>query len=116
MRRTCDVNASFGVERSLIVTGVGTAEDVKWGHHPARSWFLRSDESGQEEEGENNKDEDKCNSPGVSPRVDSRLEDHLIDAKGQIILVAAVFYVFSVLFGTVSGLVRQLFPGRHLEA
>jgi zinc/manganese transport system permease protein len=33
-----------------------------------------------------------------------------------IILVAAVFYVVSVLFGPVSGLVRQLFPGRHLEA
>jgi zinc/manganese transport system permease protein len=33
-----------------------------------------------------------------------------------IILVAAVLYVFSVLFGNVSGLVRQLFPGRHLEA
>jgi zinc/manganese transport system permease protein len=33
-----------------------------------------------------------------------------------IILVAAVLYVFSVLFGTVSGLLRQLFPGRHLEA
>ena len=33
-----------------------------------------------------------------------------------IILVAAVLYVFSILFGTVSGLVRQLFPGRHLEA
>ena len=33
-----------------------------------------------------------------------------------IILVAAVLYVFSVLFGNVSGMVRQLFPGRHLEA
>ncbi|MEH2481859.1 zinc/manganese transport system permease protein [Nitrobacteraceae bacterium AZCC 2146] len=33
-----------------------------------------------------------------------------------IILVAAVLYVFSVLFGNVSGLVRQLFPRRHLEA
>ena len=33
-----------------------------------------------------------------------------------IILVAAVLYVLSVLFGSVSGLVRQLFPGRHLEA
>ena len=33
-----------------------------------------------------------------------------------IILVAAALYVFSVLFGNVSGLVRQLFPGRHLEA
>jgi zinc/manganese transport system permease protein len=33
-----------------------------------------------------------------------------------IILVAAVLYIFSVLFGNVSGLVRQLFPGRHLEA
>jgi len=33
-----------------------------------------------------------------------------------IILVAGVLYAFSVLFGRVSGLVRQLFPGRHLEA
>jgi zinc/manganese transport system permease protein len=33
-----------------------------------------------------------------------------------IILVAAALYVFSVLFGSVSGLVRQMFPGRHLEA
>src|ERR1700727_3578903 len=33
-----------------------------------------------------------------------------------VILVAAVLYVFSVLFGNVSGLVRQMFPGRHLEA
>ena len=33
-----------------------------------------------------------------------------------IILVAAGLYVASVLFGNVGGLVRQLFPGRHLEA
>ena len=33
-----------------------------------------------------------------------------------IILVAAVLYIVSVLFGSVSGLVRQMFPGRHLEA
>jgi zinc/manganese transport system permease protein len=33
-----------------------------------------------------------------------------------IILVAAVLYVLSLLFGSVSGLLRQLFPGRHLEA
>jgi zinc/manganese transport system permease protein len=33
-----------------------------------------------------------------------------------IILVAAGLYVASVLFGTVGGVVRQLFPGRHLEA
>jgi zinc/manganese transport system permease protein len=33
-----------------------------------------------------------------------------------IILVAAVLYVFSILFGNVRGLIRQLFPGRHLEA
>src|SRR6202041_712190 len=33
-----------------------------------------------------------------------------------IILVAAVFYVVSVLFGNVRGVIRQLFPGRHLEA
>ena len=33
-----------------------------------------------------------------------------------IILVAAALYVVSLLFGPVSGLVRQMFPGRHLEA
>ncbi len=33
-----------------------------------------------------------------------------------IILVATVIYVLSVLFGRVGGIVRQLFPGRHLEA
>ena len=33
-----------------------------------------------------------------------------------IILVAAGLYIVSLLFGNVSGLVRQLFPGRHLEA
>jgi zinc/manganese transport system permease protein len=33
-----------------------------------------------------------------------------------IILVAAALYVVSLLFGSVSGLVRQMFPGRHLEA
>ncbi len=33
-----------------------------------------------------------------------------------IILVAAGLYMASVLFGSVGGLVRKLFPGRHLEA
>ncbi len=33
-----------------------------------------------------------------------------------IILIAGALYVLSVLFGRVGGLVRQLFPGRHLEA
>jgi zinc/manganese transport system permease protein len=33
-----------------------------------------------------------------------------------IILVAAGLYIASVLFGSVGGLMRQLFPGRHLEA
>jgi zinc/manganese transport system permease protein len=33
-----------------------------------------------------------------------------------VILVAAGLYVVSVLFGGVGGLVRQMFPGRHLEA
>jgi zinc/manganese transport system permease protein len=33
-----------------------------------------------------------------------------------IIMVAAVLYVGSVLLGSVGGLLRQLFPGRHLEA
>jgi zinc/manganese transport system permease protein len=34
----------------------------------------------------------------------------------SIILVAGVLYTLSVLFGRVGGLVRQAFPGRHLEA
>src|ERR1700751_442530 len=33
-----------------------------------------------------------------------------------IILVATVFYIVSVLFGRVGGVVRQMFPRRHLEA
>ena len=33
-----------------------------------------------------------------------------------IILVAAVLYIVSLLFGSCGGLVRQAFPGRHLEA
>jgi zinc/manganese transport system permease protein len=33
-----------------------------------------------------------------------------------IILVAGVLYLISLLFGRVGGLVRQAFPGRHLEA
>jgi zinc/manganese transport system permease protein len=33
-----------------------------------------------------------------------------------IILVAGMFYGISVLFGRVDGVVRQMFPGRHLEA
>jgi zinc/manganese transport system permease protein len=33
-----------------------------------------------------------------------------------VILVAAVLYGLSVLFGNVGGVVRQLFPARHLEA
>jgi zinc/manganese transport system permease protein len=33
-----------------------------------------------------------------------------------IILVASALYMVSVLFGRVGGVVRQLFPGRHLEA
>jgi zinc/manganese transport system permease protein len=33
-----------------------------------------------------------------------------------IILVAAALYAASVLFGSVGGMVRQLFPAPHLEA
>jgi zinc/manganese transport system permease protein len=33
-----------------------------------------------------------------------------------IILVASVLYAGSVLFGNVRGVIRQMFPGRHLEA
>jgi zinc/manganese transport system permease protein len=33
-----------------------------------------------------------------------------------IILVAAVIYAGSILFGSVGGLLWRLFPGRHLEA
>jgi len=32
------------------------------------------------------------------------------------LLVAAVFYIISLLFGSCGGVVRQAFPGRHLEA
>ena len=33
-----------------------------------------------------------------------------------IILIAAAIYLVSLLFGTVGGVMRKLFPGRHLEA
>jgi len=33
-----------------------------------------------------------------------------------VILVAGALYLVSLLFGRVGGLIRQLFPGRHLEA
>ncbi|MFN3350846.1 metal ABC transporter permease, partial [Pseudorhodoplanes sp.] len=33
-----------------------------------------------------------------------------------VILVAGILYALSLLFGNVGGLVRQMFPGRHLEA
>jgi zinc/manganese transport system permease protein len=33
-----------------------------------------------------------------------------------IILVAGLLYAISLVFGTVGGLLRQLFPGQHLEA
>jgi zinc/manganese transport system permease protein len=33
-----------------------------------------------------------------------------------VILLAGTLYLFSLLFGSVGGLVRQYFPGRHLEA
>lgn len=33
-----------------------------------------------------------------------------------VILVAGILYAISLLFGSVGGLLRQLFPGRHLEA
>jgi len=31
-------------------------------------------------------------------------------------MIAGALYVVSLLFGRVGGLVRQAFPGRHLEA
>jgi zinc/manganese transport system permease protein len=39
-----------------------------------------------------------------------------VPAGPAVILVAGVLYTVSVLFGRVGGLVRQAFPGRHLEA
>jgi zinc/manganese transport system permease protein len=39
-----------------------------------------------------------------------------IPSSPAIILVAAAIYIVSVLFGGVGGLVRQMFPRRHLEA
>jgi zinc/manganese transport system permease protein len=45
------------------------------------------------------------------------LSFHTAVASGPaIILVAGALYVLSLLFGRVGGFVRQLFPGRHLEA
>jgi zinc/manganese transport system permease protein len=45
------------------------------------------------------------------------LSYHLSVPSGPaIILVAGAIYGMSVLFGRVDGLVRQMFPGRHLEA
>jgi len=38
-----------------------------------------------------------------------------VPAGPGIILVAALIYVLSLLFGRIGGLVRQKFPGRHLE-
>jgi zinc/manganese transport system permease protein len=39
-----------------------------------------------------------------------------VPAGPGIILAAGTLYVVSLLFGPVGGIVRQLFPGRHLEA
>jgi zinc/manganese transport system permease protein len=45
------------------------------------------------------------------------LSFHVSVASGPaVILMAGAIYAFSVLFGPVGGLLRQLFPGRHLEA
>jgi zinc/manganese transport system permease protein len=45
------------------------------------------------------------------------LSFHVGIASGPaVILVAGALYVVSLLFGRVGGLLRQLFPGRHLEA
>ena len=45
------------------------------------------------------------------------LSFHASVASGPaIILVAGIFYAVSVLFGPVGGMLRQAFPGRHLEA
>ena len=41
---------------------------------------------------------------------------HRVASGPAIILVAGALYVLSLLFGRVGGLVRQAFPGRHLEA
>ena len=53
----------------------------------------------------------------VSGALGLLLSYHTGVASGPaIILVAGAFYVASLLFGRVGGLVRQAFPGRHLEA
>src|SRR5712691_3683552 len=44
------------------------------------------------------------------------MNSHSVPAGPAIILVAGVLYFVSVLFGRVGGVVRQAFPGRHLEA
>ena len=41
---------------------------------------------------------------------------HGAPAGPAVILVAGILYAISLLFGSVGGLVRQFFPGRHLEA
>ena len=53
----------------------------------------------------------------VSGALGLLLSYHTGVASGPaIILVAGAFYVASLLFGRVGGLIRQAFPGRHLEA
>jgi len=56
-------------------------------------------------------------SGGISGYAGLLLSYHAgIPSGPAIILIAAVLYAFSVLFGPVGGLVPQMFPGRHLEA
>jgi zinc/manganese transport system permease protein len=56
-------------------------------------------------------------SGGISGYAGLLLSYHAgIPSGPAIILIAAVLYAFSVLFGRVGGLVPQMFPGRHLEA
>lgn len=53
----------------------------------------------------------------ISGAIGMLLSYHTGVASGPaIILVAGAFYVASLLFGRVGGLLRQAFPGRHLEA
>ena len=58
--------------------------------------------------------------PTPAHQLPSWLQSHnhqtRVPSGPAVILVATVLYIVSVLFGRVGGIVRQMFPGRHLEA
>ena len=48
----------------------------------------RPDQPGQDEEGEHHQDQDEGDPPGVPDGVAAGLEDHLVDPKGQVVLLS----------------------------